>query len=73
MNEIGKKEKIYEGVKVGEKDLQEMIEKIKKDGVKVVYWGGMKKEEGIIISKMEDKGIKEKLIQGEGIVQKEME
>lgn len=72
MNELGLKETIYEGVNVGEKDYSALIAKLKRDGVTVIYWGGLHPEAGLIIRQMGDQDLKAQFISGDGIVSNEL-
>ena len=67
MNAGGKKEVLYEGVNVGEKDYSAIVSKIKASGADFVMWGGLHTEGGLIVRQMRDQGVKAPLMGGDGI------
>src|SRR5580658_1876700 len=71
MNAGGKKEVLYEGVNVGEKDYSAIVSKIKASGAEYLMWGGLHTEGGLIIRQMRDQGIKTVMISGDGITDTE--
>ena len=71
MNAGGKKEVLYEGVNVGEKDYSAIVSKIKAAGADYVMWGGLHTEGGLIVRQMRDQGMKTVLISGDGITDAE--
>ena len=71
MNAGGKKEVLYEGVNVGEKDYSAIVSKIKASGADYVMWGGLHTEGGLIVRQMRDQGMKTILISGDGITDNE--
>ena len=71
MNAGGKKEVLYEGVNVGEKDYSAIVSKIKASGADYLMWGGMHTEGGLIVRQMRDQGMKTVLISGDGITDAE--
>jgi branched-chain amino acid transport system substrate-binding protein len=71
MNAGGKKEVLYEGVNVGEKDYSAIVSKIKAAGADYLMWGGMHTEAGLIVRQMRDQGMKTVLISGDGITDAE--
>ena len=71
MNAGGKKEVLYEGVNVGEKDYSAIVSKIKAAGADYLMWGGMHTEAGLIVRQMRDQGMKTVLISGDGITDTE--
>jgi branched-chain amino acid transport system substrate-binding protein len=71
MNAGGKKEVLYEGVNVGEKDYSAIVSKIKAAGADYVMWGGMHTEAGLIVRQMRDQDMKTILISGDGITDAE--
>jgi branched-chain amino acid transport system substrate-binding protein len=71
MNAGGKKEVLYEGVNVGEKDYSAIVSKIKAAGADYVMWGGLHTEGGLIVRQMRDQGMKTVLISGDGITDNE--
>jgi branched-chain amino acid transport system substrate-binding protein len=62
-----KKEVLYEGVNVGEKDYSALVSKIKASGADLVYWGGLHTEGGLIVRQMRDQGLKAPMMSGDGI------
>ncbi|RWX72327.1 branched-chain amino acid ABC transporter substrate-binding protein [Mesorhizobium sp. M2A.F.Ca.ET.039.01.1.1] len=72
LNESGLKEVAYEGVNFGEKDFSSLIGKLKNANVKLVYWGGMHTEAGLLIRQMKDQGLSATLMSGDGIVSNEL-
>jgi branched-chain amino acid transport system substrate-binding protein len=71
MNAGGKKEVLYEGVNVGEKDYSAIVSKIKAAGADYLMWGGMHTEAGLIVRQMRDQDMKTVLISGDGITDAE--
>ena len=71
MNAGGKKEVLYEGVNVGEKDYSAIVSKIKAAGADYLMWGGLHTEGGLIVRQMRDQGMKTILISGDGITDNE--
>ena len=71
MNAGGKKEVLYEGVNVGEKDYSAIVSKIKASGADYLMWGGLHTEGGLIIRQMRDQGMKTVMISGDGITDDE--
>ena len=71
MNAGGKKEVLYEGVNVGEKDYSAIVSKIKAAGADYLMWGGLHTEAGLIVRQMRDQGMKTILISGDGITDNE--
>jgi branched-chain amino acid transport system substrate-binding protein len=71
MNAGGKKEVLYEGVNVGEKDYSAIVSKIKAAGADYVMWGGLHTEGGLIVRQMRDQGVKTVMISGDGITDDE--
>jgi branched-chain amino acid transport system substrate-binding protein len=71
MNAGGKKEVLYEGVNVGEKDYSAIVSKMKAAGADYVMWGGLHTEAGLIVRQMRDQGMKTVMISGDGITDNE--
>jgi len=71
MNAGGKKEVLYEGVNVGEKDYSAIVSKIKASGADYLMWGGLHTEAGLIVRQMRDQGMTTILISGDGITDTE--
>src|SRR6202167_1676597 len=71
MNAGGKKEVLYEGVNVGEKDYSAVVSKIKDSGADYVMWGGLHTEGGLIVRQMRDQGLQTVMISGDGITDDE--
>ena len=71
MNAGGKKEVLYEGVNVGEKDYSAIVSKIKASGADYLMWGGLHTEGGLIIRQMRDQGLNTIMISGDGITDNE--
>jgi branched-chain amino acid transport system substrate-binding protein len=71
MNAGGKKEVLYEGVNVGEKDYTAVVSKIKASGADYVMWGGLYTEGGLILRQMRDQGVQATMISGDGITNNE--
>jgi len=71
MNAGGKKEVLYEGVNVGEKDYSAIVSKIKASGADFLLWGGLHTEGGLIVRQMRDQGMKTVMISGDGITDNE--
>jgi len=71
MNDGGKKEVLYEGVNVGEKDYSAIVSKIKASGADYLMWGGLHTEAGLIIRQMRDQGMNTVMISGDGITDNE--
>ena len=71
MNAGGKKEVLYEGVNVGEKDYSAIVSKIKASGADYLMWGGLHTEGGLIVRQMRDQGLKTVMISGDGITDDE--
>ncbi|MGD0641204.1 MAG: branched-chain amino acid ABC transporter substrate-binding protein [Roseiarcus sp.] len=71
MNAGGKKEVLFEGVNVGEKDYSAIVSKIKESGADYVMWGGLHTEGGLIVRQMRDQGMKTVMISGDGITDNE--
>ncbi len=71
MNAGGKKEVLYEGVNVGEKDYSAIVSKIKASGADYVMWGGLHTEGGLIVRQMRDQGMTTVMISGDGITDTE--
>jgi branched-chain amino acid transport system substrate-binding protein len=71
MNAGGKKEVLYEGVNVGEKDYSAIVSKIKASGADYLMWGGLHTEGGLMVRQMRDQGMKTIMISGDGITDNE--
>jgi branched-chain amino acid transport system substrate-binding protein len=71
MNAGGKKEVLYEGINVGEKDYSALVSKIKASGADYVMWGGLHTEGGLIVRQMRDQGVQAIMISGDGITDNE--
>jgi branched-chain amino acid transport system substrate-binding protein len=71
MNAGGKKEVLYEGINVGEKDYSAIVSKIKASGADYLMWGGLHTEAGLIIRQMRDQGMTTVMISGDGITDSE--
>ncbi len=71
MNAGGKKEVLYEGVNVGEKDYSAIVSKIKASGADYLMWGGLHTEGGLILRQMRDQGLTTVMLSGDGIVDDE--
>ncbi len=71
MNAGGKKEALYEGVNVGEKDYSAVVSRVKASGADYVMWGGLHTEGGLIVRQMRDQGLKTVMISGDGITDDE--
>lgn len=71
MNAGGKKEVLYEGVNVGEKDYSAVVSKVKSSGADYVMWGGLHTEGGLIVRQMRDQDLKTVMISGDGITDDE--
>jgi len=71
MNAGGKKEVLYEGVNVGEKDYSAIVSKIKASGADYLMWGGLHTEGGLIVRQMRDQGMTTVMISGDGITDNE--
>jgi len=71
MNAGGKKEVLYEGVNVGEKDYSAIVSKIKAAGADYLMWGGLHTEGGLIVRQMRDQGMNTIMISGDGITDTE--
>ena len=71
MNAGGKKEVLFEGVNVGEKDYSAIVSKIKASGADYLMWGGLHTEGGLIVRQMRDQGMKTVMISGDGITDNE--
>jgi branched-chain amino acid transport system substrate-binding protein len=71
MNAGGKKEVLYEGVNVGEKDYSAIVSKLKAAGAEYLMWGGLHTEAGLIVRQMRDQGMTTVLISGDGITDAE--
>ena len=71
MNAGGKKEVLYEGVNVGEKDYSAIISKLKASGAEYLMWGGLHTEGGLIVRQMRDQGMTTVMISGDGITDNE--
>src|SRR6202790_5212603 len=71
MNAGGKKEVLYEGVNVGEKDYSAIVSKIKASGADYLMWGGLHTEGALIIRQMRAQGMKTIVISGDGITDNE--
>jgi branched-chain amino acid transport system substrate-binding protein len=71
MNAGGKKEVLYEGVNVGEKDYSAIVSKIKASGADYLMWGGLHTEGGLIVRQMRDQGLSTVMISGDGITDNE--
>ena len=71
MNAGGKKEVLYEGINVGEKDYSALISKIKASGAEYLMWGGLHTEGGLIVRQMRDQGLQTVMISGDGITDNE--
>ena len=72
MNAGGKKEVLYEGVNVGEKDYSaDRLEASRRRARNIVMWGGLHTEGGLIVRQMRDQGMKTVMISGDGITDDE--
>ena len=71
MNAGGKKEVLFKGGNVGEKDYSAIVSKIKESGADYVMWGGLHTEGGLIVRQMRDQGMKAVMISGAGITDNE--
>ena len=71
LNAGGLKESIYEAFNVGDKDFNTYVSLFKRNGVDLVYVGGLYTESGLLLRQMRDAGLKTALISGDGIVSTE--
>jgi len=67
MNSGGKKEVLYEGVNVGEKDYSSIVSKVRSSGANYLLWTGLHVEGGLIAREMRAQGLKTVMIAGDGI------
>jgi branched-chain amino acid transport system substrate-binding protein len=71
MNAGGKKEVLYEGVNVGDKDYSAIVSKLKAAGAEYLMWGGLHTEAGLLVRQMRDQGMTTIMISGDGITDNE--
>lgn len=71
VNAAGIKEVVSEGVTVGDKDFSALIDKMKAAGVKVIFFGGVYAEAGLIVRQSGEQGLKAVLIGGDGMASSE--
>jgi len=71
MNKAGLKEKLYEGVTVGERDFSAVVSKMKQANIDVIYFGGLHNEAGLILRQAREQGLNAQFISGDGIVTQE--
>ena len=67
----GVKAAMYEGINVGDKDFSALVSKMKQAQVKVVYWGGLHTEGGLLVRQMADQGLTATFMSGDGITSDE--
>lgn len=65
--ELGAKIQGYEGITVGEKDFNGVLNQISAAKPDLVYFGGLYAEGGLLIKQARDKGIKAKFMGGDGL------
>lgn len=71
INKAGITEVMDEGITIGDKDFSLLISKMKQAGVKVIYFGGLFTEAGLIARQGADQGLKAVMIGGDGIASSE--
>ena len=71
MNAAGKQEALIEEFTAGEKDYSQLISRLKRAGVDLVYLGGYHTEAGLIIREMRRQGMKAILMGGDALVTQE--
>lgn len=67
LNNAGVQEVLYEGINPGEKDYRAVIDRLKAEGVDVVYFGGYHTEAGLMKRQAADQNYKFQLITGDSI------
>ncbi|WP_068085546.1 branched-chain amino acid ABC transporter substrate-binding protein [Polycladidibacter stylochi] len=68
MNDLGKKEILYEAYTAGEKDYTALVSKLKEAKIDVLYVGGYHTEAGLIKRQMVDQGMDTLLLSGDALV-----
>ena len=63
----GMKEVLHEGINPGEKDYSAIVTKVKASGAKILYWGGLQTEGGLLVRQMHDQGMNVTMFSGDGI------
>ncbi len=71
LNSMGVREVLYEGVVTGERDYSAVVAKIRASGARLVYWGGLHPEGGLIRRQMTDQGATAVMMSGDGITDDE--
>ncbi|WP_324605322.1 high-affinity branched-chain amino acid ABC transporter substrate-binding protein [Streptomyces sp. NRRL S-237] len=61
----GVKVVVFEGLTAGEKDFSTVIQKLKKNNVDFVYWGGFHPELGLILRQAQEKGLRARFMAAE--------
>ncbi len=68
MNDLGKKETLYEAYTAGEKDYTALVSKLKSEKIDVLYVGGYHTEAGLMKRQMVDQGMDTLLVSGDALV-----
>lgn len=71
LNQLGKKEALYEAITAGEKDYSALVSRLKEAHIGLIYLGGYHPEAGLIVRQARAQGLKATLMGGDALVTEE--
>jgi branched-chain amino acid transport system substrate-binding protein len=67
LNQRGVLEAMFEAIPYGQVDYSNIIEKMRAKGIEVLYYGGLRREAGLILRQAHDRGYNLQLVSGDGV------
>jgi branched-chain amino acid transport system substrate-binding protein len=67
LNERGVAEVMFEGIEPGQAEYSDVVRRMQARGVEVLYYGGFRREAGLIVRQAHDQGYNLQLVAGDGI------
>jgi branched-chain amino acid transport system substrate-binding protein len=67
LNQRGITEAMFDAIQFGQVDYSDVIRKMQALGIEVLYYGGLRREAGLILRQAHDRGYKLQLVSGDGI------
>jgi branched-chain amino acid transport system substrate-binding protein len=67
LNQRGILETMFEAVPYGQVDYSDVIQKMRAKGIAVLYYGGLRREAGLILRQAHDRGYNLQLVSGDGV------
>src|ERR1700693_2107301 len=71
LNKVGFTEKMFESYNKGDKNVNAIVSRLKRDNIDLVFVGGYHQEAGLILRQMRDQGLKTILMAGDALNEKE--